>query len=290
MEVSFSKDGGPAASVPVTNLTNNAQPVPETPTATTLPPATTVTVPAGTQLPATRKFLLGDKLPKFKDVVLPRLNIVANMGELMKTFNSGEIVFNQNTVLYTAAKVDPKTGNTIQAGSPPVIVYLVGVINQRFGEKVEGGYGGIIVDTEEAVRQSGGTLDYKEWQLKKAHGMKRFEPVDDLLMLIERPERVADDGKIFNFTIAGKKHALANWTVRGAAHTEAMAKVFYYERLAGILKDGGYPSYQFALSTRLKPFKTAQGNKEAWVPVVLSTVKTSEDVLKFIMELAGTEV
>lgn len=284
MEVSFgSKEGSaPAPTQVETTKTQVATPVADVKVEST----TTVAAPAGSQLPAERKFLLGDKLPKFSDVILPRVNIVQGIGQLKDTFGPGEIVFNQATVLFTPAKIDPTTGNAKQKGTAPVVMYCIGIISDRFSEVVKGGFGGMIVDTEADVRNNGGTLSYKEWDLKKDSGMRRFQPLTDCLMLIERPECVKDDGLVFNFEVEGKKYALGAWAFKGASYTAVMKRVLNYHRLAGILK-GGFPTYGFSFTTHLEKFNEG---KEAFVPTAVPTGKTSDAVLKFIYEVAGTPV
>lgn len=275
MEVKFGADSGAAPAPQV-----------ETKTVTPTPAPVAESAPAGSQLPAQRKFLLGDRLPSFKDVILPRLNIVQGIGNLKDTFVPGEIVFNQATVLYTPPQIDPKTGNATRKGTSPITSYVVGIISDRFSEVVQGGFGGLIVDTEAEVRNSGGTLDYKEWELKQKDGMKRFQAITDLLMLVERPETVKDDDIVFNFAIDGKKYALGAWALKGSAYTAVMKRVFNYHRLAGILK-GGFPTYSFAIATHLEKFKN--GNS-AWVPSAVPIGKTSDAVLAFIHEVAGSPV
>lgn len=278
MEVSFSNTN-PAGSAP-------APQVPETKVSEPTASVPAVQAPSGSQLPATRKFLLGDRLPSFKEVILPRINIVQGIGNLKDTFVPGEIVFNQATVLYTPPQIDPKTGNATRKGTAPITSYVVGIISDRFSEVVQGGFGGLIVDTEEEVRNNGGTLDYKEWELKQKDGMKRFQAITDLLMLVERPETVKDDDIVFNFAIEGKKYALGAWALKGSAYTAVMKRVFNYHRLAGILK-GGFPTYSFAIATHLEKFKN--GNS-AWVPSAVPIGKTSDAVLAFIHEVAGSPV
>ena len=284
MEIKFGADSGaaPAPTQVETTKTQVATPVADVKVEST----TTVAAPAGSQMPAQRKFLLGDRLPSFKDVILPRLNIVQGIGNLKDTFVPGEIIFNQATVLFTPPQIDPKTGNATRKGTAPITSYVVGIISDRFSEVVVGGFGGLIVDTEEEVRASGGTTSYQEWDLKQKDGMKRFQPITDLLMLVERPEVVKDDDIVFNFAIEGKKYALGAWALKGSAYTAVMKRVFNYHRLAGILK-GGFPTYGFAISTHLEKFKN--GNS-AWVPSAVPIGKTSEPILKFIYEVAGTSV
>jgi len=291
MQVDFSNDGSAATPVevipaPPINPAPAAAPVVPAPAPST---AVAVSLPAGS-LPAERRAILSDKLPSFREVILPRLNIVHNTGGLKDSFTPGSLVFNQNTVLYTPGKVDPKTGNAIQVATPPVKLWLVGIISDRFAEKIQGGFGGQIVESEADVRNAGGTLDYNEWKLKRGSGMKRFEPLTDLLIVIERPAMVADTGTVFNFDVEGKKLALAAWAVKGGAYTRAMKRVFNYHRLAGILQ-GGFPTWSFYVGTCAESFKTEGGESaSAWMPVVVPAEKTSGAMLGFIYNIAGTPV
>jgi hypothetical protein len=247
-----------------------------------------VTLPdlsAPSQLPATREqnsgFVFGDDLPGFREVMFPRLNIVQAIGKLMETFTPGELVFGQSTVLFTPSKVEEKTGNVKQKGTPPVNLTVLGIVSKRFSEKITGGIGGQIVNTESEVVSAGGTLNYKEWELKQNDGMKRFEPLIDLLITIRRPEVVADDDTVFSFDVDGHKYALGLWSVKGTAYTAAYKKVFAFHRLAGVLK-GGYPTYNFNVSVRLE--KYPNGNM-AWVPVVIPGAKSSPAFLDFAKQI-----
>ena len=280
MQVEFGPNTGsaPAPTVAAAPEVTN-QPTTSTAVATTtpLPP------------PSTRTFLLGDRLPKFSDVILPRLNIVQPSSKIVDSFPQGSLVFDQKLLLHTPVVIDKNTGNVTRPMTPPIKLYVVGVISDRFAEKVQGGIGGLIVDSEQAVRENGGTLDYKEWQLKRSSGMRRFENLTDLLVLIERPELCKDDGVVFNFERDGKKFCLAAWAVKGGAYTAVMKRTLNYHRLAGILQ-GGFPTHSFTLATRLEPFKTADGAFSAWMPVITPAEKTSEKVLQFIHEIAGSPV
>ena len=280
MEVSFGNQAGSAAAPTVAAPAEVTNP---TPTNTAV--ATTTALPP----PSTRTFLLGDRLPKFSDVILPRLNIVQPSSKIVDSFPQGALVFDQKLLLHTPVVIDKTTGNVTRPMTPPVKLYVVGVISDRFAEKVQGGIGGLIVDSETAVRENGGTLDYKEWQLKRASGMRRFENLTDLLVLIERPELCKDDGIVFNFEREKTKFCLAAWAVKGGAYTAVMKRVLNYNRLAGYLM-GGFPTYAFTLATRLEAFKTADGAFSAWMPVITPAGKTTEGILAFIHEIAGSPV
>jgi hypothetical protein len=132
--------------------------------------------------------MLGDTIPDFKDIILPRLNIVQGVGNLKDQFPQGAIVFNQSTVLFVPPDIDPQTGNVRRAATAPVGITVLGFRPSRFVEKIEGGGKGLIVNTEAEVRSNGGTLDYKEHKLKKASGMRLFQVLAEGLVAIERPE------------------------------------------------------------------------------------------------------
>src|SRR5690242_3504876 len=78
----------------------------------------TPSAPPASEVPAVRSqtglapagIVLGDKIPDFKDIVLPRINIVQGIGELNKSFAVGALVFNQTTTLFTPPVMNQKTG------------------------------------------------------------------------------------------------------------------------------------------------------------------------------------
>lgn len=271
MKVSFAKDGGAAVPAPVINIETTTEPAPMA-----------VSVQNHVEVPAVRSSLVtGDDLPGFRDVKFPRLNVIQNIGTLKETFSPGEIVFGQQTVLYTPPEIDGKSGNVTKPGTPPVIITVLGITQKRFGEIVVGGMGGIIVNTEAEVRANGGTTDYREWELKKGSGMRRFGPMVDLLVAIKRPECVADDGNVFGFEVEGNKYALALWSLFKTSYTESFKSVLAFQRLAGVLKNG-YPTHSFALSTREKSYP---GNKLAHIPVLLPNTKSTPAFAEFVNQI-----
>ena len=276
MEVKFGNDEG---SAPAPVVEENVKPQPPTP-APVQPPVET----SSPGVPATRgNFKLGDRLPGFKDVILPRLNIVQNIGELKDQFQPGSLVFDRNTVLFTPPIIDAKAGTIVKAALPPVVLTVVGIVAERFSEKVVGGMGGQIVDTEDEVRAAGGTLDYKEWELKQGEGMLRFEPLIDLLVTIRKPDHVDDGGAVFGFPVGDSSYAIGFWSCKGTAYTHAVKKVFNFHRLAGLLREGYY-THTFNVTTRSEKFRN--GNS-AWVPVCLPKAKTSPEVVEFIKGIVG---
>lgn len=227
-------------------------------------------------LPAPSGLVLGDRLPTFGDVILPRLNLVQGSGELKNSFPMGAIIFNQAVILYDPPVINAKTGVQEKAGLPPVTLTVLGFRPTRYVEKIAGGERGLLLDTEQQVRAAGGTLDYKEYMLKKDAGIKRFEYLADAVCLIERPDHVNDDDTVFVYPVEGKKLALALWSMKGTAYTAAAKRVFFTARSMGCLR-AGYPTYNFLVSTRKE---TGHGN--TWfVPVCLPKAKTSPEFLAF---------
>jgi hypothetical protein len=279
MEVSFTP--GQA------NFGAGQQPVAEQPAQTSAP---ATQAPPSPGLPARQSsgpMALGDFVPEFTDITLPRINIAQNIGELMETFEPGTLVLNKQTVLFVPSDIDSKTGVVRRAATGPVTITVLGFKPLRYSEQVPWGQSGLTVNTEAEVRSNGGTLDYKEWDLKKASGMRRFQILADALVAVERPDSIADDDTVFVFPVGGKKYALAFWAMKGMAYTAAAKGVFFTMRKAGCLRDGGYPSFSFTVSTRLKP---AGPGKTAWVPVCLPKTKSTPEFLAFASEILGGNV
>lgn len=277
MNVDFSQQAG---ATPVAQPENPTPPAPQTVSV----PA--VSKPAGPTsiFGGSGGLVLGDKIPEFKEIVLPRLNISQILGKIQETFAHGALVYNQQIALFTPPIIDPKTKATITPATPPVILTVLGFRPTRFCEKVPGGGKGLIVDSEDAVRAAGGTTDYQEHQLKAKDGMKRFEPFADALVAIRRPDWMVDDDTVFNFPADGHKYALALWGMRGTAYTAAAKKVFFTARSVGCLK-GGYPTVNFAVTTRLEDYP---GGHSAWLPICIPGTKNTEKFMEFAASVLAT--
>ncbi len=281
MNVDFSKDG---SAIPVESIVTPAAVQPPTPAPVT---------PAGVSVPATTgnssNLVLGDRLPAFKDVILPRLNLVANTGSLKDEygFTPGSWVFEKRVTLFTPQGVNRSTGNVERPATPPLNLTIVGIVAEKFAEKLEGGaMGGITVNSEDEVRAAGGTLDFKEWDLKKSSGMRRFENVIDFLVLLKRPESIADDDTVFGYNIDGAKYTLALWTLRGAGYTAAVKRVFNLARLTGCLQTG-YFSWSYSITSREDRNKFKPSSAPYWVPVCVPAVKSSDAILAFVRKLVN---
>jgi hypothetical protein len=226
-------------------------------------------------------FLLGDYLPGFKDIILPRLALAQNIGTLQESFFPGSVVLDRKVALFIPPAL--KDGQVVRAATPPVTIIVVGFRPTRFVEKIAGSAErGQIVSTEQAVALAGGTLDWTEWNLKKASGMKLFQPLADAFVIIERPEALKEDNTNFTHEVEGKSYALALWAMKGTAYTSAAKRVFFTSRRLGILRECGYPSWTFTLATREDSFP---GGNKAWTPVCLPKVKTSPAMLAFIQQV-----
>jgi hypothetical protein len=286
MEVNFG-----ANATPVVDTT-----VPEKPSSPSLPTAggqqfsspaalAMATVP-GVGVPstdATGGFLAGDTLPGFRDIILPSINIVQSTGELKDSFPIGSIVFGQNLEIFRVPQIDKATGNIKVPGTAPLNLTIIAFRPTRFVEKLSqaarsAGVRGALVNTEAEVRAAGGTLDYNEWRLKEASGMKRFEYLATAFVVIKRPETIADDDTVFTFQVGDAKYALALWNMKGTSYTHAAKKVFFTARRMGCLSKGGYPSWNYSISTRTE---TTNGNTY-YVPVALPCAPSTPEMLDFI--------
>lgn len=227
--------------------------------------------------------VMGDKLPTFGEIILPRINLVHNVGRLCQTFRPGEIVFGQSTVIYTPPVL--KDGEVKEKGTDPCTMVVLGFRPTRFVEKVDGGGRGMLVNSPEEVSAAGGTLDYKEWQLKKPSGMKYFQYLADAVVLVERPKQIENDGTVFIYDVEGKQYALALWSMKGTAYTKAAKTVFFTQRSIGYLRQGGYPSYKFSVSTKLSHDYT----NPTWIPVCVPQGKTSPALLEVVAGILSSE-
>lgn len=221
-------------------------------------------------------------MPNFKDVIFPHLNLVHPLSKTADAYPVGSITFAESVMLFTPSLINKDTGNVERKGTPPVNITVIEFKPQRFVEKVSEG-NGLIVDTEQEVVANGGTLDWSEWDLKKASGMKLFQVLAEAIIAIERPAHIADDDTVFVYRVGDKKYTLAVWSLKGSAYTEAAKRCLFWHRMSGCLL-GGYPTHNFSLSTRFKAFKT---NHSSWVPVIVPCLKSTPEFLTFASGILG---
>ena len=302
--VTFGPESGESpAPVVEKNITPTPVPGVTVESVTTVATPVAAPAPAPSQVPAVHNpntaiapagMVLGDKIPEMKEIILPRLNIVQNIGDLKDTFAPGSLVYDQKVELFVPPVI--KDGEVKKQGSPPVTLLVLGFRPTRYVEKVEGGGRGMIVDTEDAVRANGGTLDFNEWKSKKAAGMKRFECLAEALIAIQRPAHLIAKGskpedpdpvftydldEIFHGKPGPRKFALGLWGLKGTSYTVAK-RAFFTARAMGCLKRGGYPSYVFSITSKEESYP---GGNKAWVPVCIPTAPTDETLLAFARQV-----
>jgi hypothetical protein len=286
MEV-FAKDG--SAPTPASAVVADAPATPATPASA--PAETAVATTPKNMSVASGGLVLGDKLPTFEEIIIPRLNLVMNIGKMTESFEPGELVYGQGLVLYTPPKVNAQNV-VVRAGTPPLNLTVLGFRPTRYVEKVAGGTRGLIVHTEEDVRKAGGTLDYNEWNMKKNDGLKRFEYLADAVIVIRRPtdqvtvdgntqDRIPDDDSSFIFEVEGNKYCLALWAMKGSVYTAAAKRVFFTQRQMGCLRKGGYPSWNYSVTTYEAPF---QNNQKSWLPKCEPVKANTPEFLKWVAE------
>lgn len=249
---------------------------PEQPTQAVAPATSTaVGAPAPT---------MGDYVPTMADVILERVNISQQIGKLKEAFLPGTLVFGRKTILYSGPDIDLATGTVRRAATAPCVITVLGIVKKRYSEVVPWGSQGLTVNTEAQVTAAGGTLDYQEYDLKKKDGMKRFQPVVDMMVAIKKPEHVKDDGTVFTFDVEGSKWTIGLWLFKGPSYTAACKRVLFPDRLKGCTKDGGYPSFSYNVSTRLEDH---QNGKQSYVPVFTVRERSTPAFLEFALSVTN---
>lgn len=279
MKTSFSKSGAGAKPVtPETPATGTAtapaSPAIEAPaTVTATTPATPeVTVPAvvpPTGVPAPSTPFRDDENIDASDLLIPHLNIVQKVGELSNVHPGGSVILNGQLIL--------ASNPTPTAASEPILqIVVIGFRPTRFVEKVVGGLRGNIFDTEDEVVKAGGTLDYNE---AKATSKPLYQKLATALILIEQPKGLDDTS--FPHEFNGKRYALALYSMKGTAYTNA-AKHFFSQRKIGFLREG-YRFGQWAFQSILKKFES----NYAYIPLVRPGEKTTPEFRAWLTKLLG---
>jgi hypothetical protein len=116
--------------------------------------------------------------------------------------------------------------------------------------------------------------------------MRRFEPLADAVVLIRRPENLADDDTIFIYPVDGHKYALGLWSMKGTSYTAAAKSVFFTARSIGCLQKAGYPSYCYNVTTRIKSF---EGGNACWIPICVPNAKNSAEFMQFAASILNPE-
>lgn len=209
--------------------------------------------------------LVGDEEAiDFRDIDLPRLNLVQKTGELSNIFPPGTILLDQKLVL-------PQGVELVVLGFPKPTQYV---------ERVEGGGLGNLCDTVEEVIAAGGTTDYREAEEKD---IPWYQNMATALILVQRPDSIAPC-EYFSESFEGRDYAIALWSMKGSAYTHA-AKFLKTKKRLGYLKRG-YHVTTFKLTTRLEKFRT--GN-QAFVPELAKGSDTTADFAAFVKAVLSGE-
>lgn len=213
----------------------------------------------------------------FEDIILPALNIVQGIGDLSKVFNPGEITLNQALVVHV-----PSNPTKNIAGTKPLNLTVIGFRKKKYVEDVKFGEPFKVFKTEAEVVANGGTLDYAEAASRK---IPLYQRLATGLFLVQKPEHIQDDDHlVFSHECEGKYYSLALWSMKKTAYTGG-AKIIYTARKQGHLKAGGYPSFNWNLTTKLKPFD--KGNS-AHVPVLTPGTRNTPAFMEFVQRVLSS--
>lgn len=267
----------PVPGVVVESVTTVAAP------AAAVPSTSLATVPAAVPAAVAPAFF-DDGNINFKDIIVPRVNVVQKVGDLSEIFTPGEIVLNQTTVIH-----QPKGKDT--PGSGPLVLIPIGCRPLQYAEKVQGGGRGLFVNSEAEVAAANGTLNYSEWKNSKgtANPKKRFEEYATFLFLVKQPVALLPDEEhqVFTHEIDGEFYTLALMGLKGTWFT-GFAKRLFTERKIGFLKRDGYASFNWNLTTDVKSFTGDDGGKNyAIVPVLSNGTRNKPSVLAYVKEGLG---
>lgn len=262
MEISFAK---PNAETPVVENTQ-------------LVPAAAVPLPV-----ATYDGGFDDSDIALDDIIIPRIFVVHRVGDLGLVFNPGELVLNATTVLH-----EPENKEKDVPGSGPLVIVPISFKRIQFCEKTTGGARGRMLKSEAEVVANNGSLDYNE--AKASKGTKAyFERYATALLLIKQPVILLPDEEkqIFTHTIDGERYTLAQYSSKGTAYT-AFAKRLMTEKKIGFLREGGYTSFNWYLTTVMKPYdKEGGGVNLVPVPLLKPGAKTTQAVRDYIRDGLG---
>jgi hypothetical protein len=223
----------------------------------------------------------------FAEVKFPKLKIVQKSSSLAVAFSLGELVLKDQIAIYTPPVI--KDGQLIKSGTEPVTVVVIGFRKDRYTESVPYGSDeqGLLCHSLAEVAKANGTLNYKEHREKLAAKIpsREFKTLATALFLVRKPDAVQDPDRIlFPFVCEDTQYALATLDMKGGTFTEGAA-VIRNDKKAGHLAAGGYSSFTYSFSTKLKTYGT--GNT-AMVPVLRAGTKVSESLRAFIRQITGS--
>lgn len=290
-KVSFNKPGGENLATEVQATVTN---VPTPVEGVTVESTTTVAAPAGptadpttgntnSMLPAvvptggavTRPLYSDDADDNIDpgDLVIPYLSIVQKVGEISNLYQGGTILMGSQNSGHLQLVEAPKGKDP----SASINLVVLGTRPKRYVEKVEGGARGDMFDKLEDVVKCGGTIDYNE---AKATGKRLFQTLITALILVEQPAGAQD--ALFPFTIEGKRYALALYSMKGTAYTNA-AKHFLSSKKIGWLAGKGFRGGSWTFQSKLEH----RNGNYYYIPVVKPGSFTSDAFRAQVQSLLG---
>lgn len=203
------------------------------------------------------------------DIRFPRLNLVqkSSAAALLK-LGLGQFVLNKELAL----------GEKLRG-------VVVGFSPKRYIEKTKYTPGANsnakIVDSLQAVADAGGTISWFESKEnpKVQSTLAWYQPSVTALMVVERPEGVAEDR--FGKVIDGKCYGVALFSVKSLAYDAFFIKL-NSEQKTGILREG-FPTRFIEITSTLVPGKSG----ESFQPYVKVLEKAPAELVEFARSLRG---
>lgn len=227
-------------------------------------PSPTTTAVATIQKASPPSIFGGDDSIDFRDVVLPRINLVQKVGELSNNFPPGSLVADLSLVL-----------------PQPIEAYFLGFRPTRFVERVQGGGMGNICNTEAEVVEAGGTLDFNT-AAKTEKPWYQFEAT--AILIVKKPSEVTDDA-LFPYEFDGAKFGIFAWSMKGSAYTAGVKPLKTAKKISYLRR--GYHTFAHKVSGSLEKFRT--GNS-AYVPKIEKGAETSPQFAEFIQAILSGEI
>lgn len=231
----------------------------------------------GTPAPAAGPRFTDDDNIDFAEMRLPRLGLAQGVGELGNTHPPGTFVLDGTIPLCEA----PERNEKAIWKHPPIRLVIVGFRATRWAEKTGTAERGRIYDTEQEVRDNGGTTNYAEKGTKPLFGK-----LSQALVLVQMPANLdaADFATDFPYEADGKRYAMATWNIGGAAFTRVVPSVKTWRKMKQFRNAAGVNSYRNFFVDLNPAFAVFQGGNSSYVPVVRRTTDLTSDAVRAIVE------
>lgn len=185
------------------------------------------------------------------DLMVPKIHIVQQIGELARNFKSGEVVFNRQVCIYR-----PLTqGEQPQAINTPVQFVVLGFKDKLWVERKKGGNGQVAHSKEEVIA-FGGALTFGE---AEQTGKNWFQTLASAIIMIRKPEHL--DDSLFPFAYGDSNWAIAQWSMKGGSYTNGARPIYSARKIGGLRKS--WANHLWALTTR---FQSYPNGHSAYVP------------------------